>query len=190
MAAGFALMGVACWMSAHADAAWAGFSFWHSDVLLAFGLSMAYVGMVGAIILQGLESGALQSAVNAATFSGWFHTIRIFGGQLGVAALNRFLTVREKFHSNRLGLDVSIGSWITDERLRMLTGGLLPHSSGPDEAQARALGLLQLQVHKQAATLSYVDGFVLLEWSVVIFLILAVFLKPFSVNYRMLSKAD
>jgi DHA2 family multidrug resistance protein len=190
MAAGFALMGVACWMSANADAAWAGFSFWHSDLLLAFGLSMAYVGMVGAIILQGLESGALQSAVNAATFSGWFHTIRIFGGQVGVAALNHFLSVREKFHSNRLGLDVSIGSWITDERLRALTGGLLPHSSGLDEAQARAVGLLQAQVRKQAATLSYADGFVLLEWSVVLFLILAALLKPFSADYRMLSKAD
>jgi len=190
MGAGFALMGVACWMSAHADAAWAGFSFWHSDLLLAFGLSMAYVGMVGAIILQGLESGALKSAVNAATFSGWFHTIRIFGGQVGVAMLTRFLAVREKFHSNRLGLDVSVGSWITEERLRALTGGLLPHSSGLDEAQARAVGLLQAQVRKQAATLSYVDGFVLLEWSIVLFLILAAFLKPFSVNYRLLSKAD
>jgi len=190
MAAGFALTGVSCWMSAHADAAWAGFSFWHSDLLLAFGLSMAYVGMVGAIVIQGLESGALTSAVNAATFSGWFHTIRIFGGQVGVAALTRFLSVREKFHSNRLGLDVSIGSWITEDRLRTLTGGLLPHSSGLDEAQARSLGLLQAQVRKQAATLSYLDGFVLLEWSIVLFLILAAFLKPFSANYRLLSKAD
>ena len=190
MAGGFALVGLACWMSAHADAAWAGFSFWHSDLLLAFGLSMAYVGMVGAIILQGLETGALTSAVNAATFSGWFHTIRIFGGQLGVAALTRFLSVREKFHSNRLGLDVSIGSWITEERLRALAGGLLPHSSGLDEAQARSLGLLQAQVRKQAATLTYVDGFVLLEWSIVFFLILAAFLKPFAASYRLLSKAD
>jgi MFS transporter, DHA2 family, multidrug resistance protein len=190
MVAGFALLGVACWMGAHADASWAGFSFWHSDLLLAFGLSMAYVGMVGAIILQGLESGALTSAVNAATFSGWFHSIRIFGGQLGVAALTHFLSVREKFHSNRLGLNVSIGSWITEERLRTLAGGLLPHSSGLDEGQARSLGLLQAQVRKQAATLSDLDGFVLLEWSIVLFLVLAVFLKPFSANYRLLSKAD
>jgi DHA2 family multidrug resistance protein len=190
MAAGFALVGVACWMSAHVDAAWAGFSFWRSDLLLAFGLSMAYVGMVGAIILQGLESGTLKSAANAATFAGWFHTIRIFGGQVGVAALTRFITVREKFHSNRLGLDVSMGSWITEERLRMLAGGLLPHSSGLDEAQARSLGLLQLQIRKQAATLSYLDGFVLLEWSIVLFLILAAFLKPLSASYQLLSKAD
>jgi len=90
----------------------------------------------------------------------------------------------------RLGLDVSIGSWITEERLRMLAAGLLPHASSLDEAQARSLGLLQLQVRKQAATLSYVDGFVLLEWSVVLFLILAAFLKPFAANYRLLSKAD
>jgi DHA2 family multidrug resistance protein len=85
---------------------------------------------------------------------------------------------------------VSIGSWITEERLRSLTGGLLPHSSGLDDAQARALGLLNAQVRKQAATLSYLDGFVLLEWSIVLFLILAAFVKPFVANYRMLSKAD
>ena len=58
-----------------------------------------------------------------------------FGGQVGVATLTRFISVREKFHSNRLGLDVSIGSWTTEERLRSLTGGLLPHSSGLDEAR-------------------------------------------------------
>jgi hypothetical protein len=102
----------------------------------------------------------------------------------GIATLNtRLLSVGLPDLRGALGFGV-------DERLRTLAGGFLPRSSGLDEAQARSLGLLQAQVRKQAATLSYLDGFVLLEWSIVLFLILAVFLKPFSANYRLLSKAD
>jgi hypothetical protein len=102
----------------------------------------------------------------------------------GIATLNaRLLSVGLPDLRGALGFGV-------DERLRTLAAGFLPRSSGLDEAQARSLGLLQAQVRKQAATLSYLDGFVLLEWSIVLFLILAVFLKPFSANYRLLSKAD
>jgi MFS transporter, DHA2 family, multidrug resistance protein len=91
-------------------------------------------------------------------------------------------------------LGVFMGAGIATLNARLLSVGLPDLRGamgfGVDEAQARSLGLLQAQVRKQAATLSYVDGFVLLEWSVVLFLILAAFLKPFSVNYRLLSKAD
>jgi hypothetical protein len=102
----------------------------------------------------------------------------------GIATLNtRLLSVGLPDLRGALGFGA-------EERLRTLAAGLLPHSSGLDEVRARSLGLLQAQVRKQAATLSYLDGFVLLEWSIVLFLILAVFLKPFSANYRLLSKAD
>jgi DHA2 family multidrug resistance protein len=42
--------------------------------------------------------------------------------------MTRFISVREQFHSNLLGLDVQTGSWLTDMRLRMLGGALLPES--------------------------------------------------------------
>ena len=56
--------------------------------------------------------------------------------------MTRFISVREKFHSNLLGLNVQAGSWLTDKRLRMLSGALLPDSTGPEEAQHRALSIL------------------------------------------------
>ncbi len=62
-------------------------------------LACAYIGLVSSIVLEGLEAGALKSTTNAATFSGFMHFIRIFGGQVGVAVMTRVLTVREKFHS-------------------------------------------------------------------------------------------
>jgi DHA2 family multidrug resistance protein len=112
------------------------------------------------------------------------HFIRIFGGQVGVAAMTRFISVREQFHSNLLGLHVQIGSWLTDERVRMLTGGLLQGSAGPEEAQDRAVGILSEQVRAQAYTLAISDGFLLIGWVVVAYLLLMLLLRPGHVSYK------
>lgn len=112
------------------------------------------------------------------------HFIRIFGGQIGVAVMTRFLSVREKFHSNMLGLQVQSGSWLTDDRLRMLSGGVLPASTGSEEAKHRALDLISQQVRAQAYTLAVSDGFVLIGWVVVGYLLLMLLLKPVRISYK------
>jgi DHA2 family multidrug resistance protein len=98
----------------------------------------------------------------------------------------RFISVREKFHSNLLGLHVDLGSWLTDERVRMLSAGLFPGSAGPEEAQQRAVGILSQQVRAQAYTLATADGFVLIAWAAVAYLLLMLFLRPGKVTYKML----
>jgi hypothetical protein len=40
--------------------------------------------------------------------------------------LTHFISVREKFHSNLLGLHVQTGNWLTTERLKMLTEDCCP----------------------------------------------------------------
>ena len=130
----------------------------------------------------------MKSASNAATFSGFMHAVRIFGGQVGVAIMTRFVSVREQFHSNMLGLNVQAGGWLTDERLRMLSGGLLPGSTGLDEAQAHAVGLLSQQVRGQAYTLATVDGFVLIAWVMVGYLLMMLILQPDTISYNDLRK--
>jgi DHA2 family multidrug resistance protein len=144
------------------------------------------VGLVSSIVLAVLEAGGLSSPVNAATASGFMHFMRIFGGQVGVAFMTRFVTVRERFHSNLLGLNVQVGSWLTDERLHTLTAGFLPSSGGPDEAQSRAIGVLNQQVSAQAYTLAISDGFVLIGWIVVMYLLMMLFLRPGKINFRIL----
>jgi DHA2 family multidrug resistance protein len=133
--------------------------------------------------LQALEAGVLSSAANAATYSGFVHFIRLFGGQVGVAVMTHFIATREKVHSNLLGLHVQIGDWLTDERVRMLTGGLLPGFSGLEEAQYRAFGVLSQQVRAQAYTLAIADGFILVGWVVVVYLFLMLFLQPGKLSY-------
>src|SRR5258708_40373430 len=92
--------------------------------------------------------------------------------------MGSLISGREKFHFNLLGLHVQFGDWLTDERLRTLTAGLLPGSSGPDEAQNRAAGILSRQVQAQAYTLAVSDGFIGNAWLEVGYLMLMLCLRP------------
>jgi MFS transporter, DHA2 family, multidrug resistance protein len=188
LALGLTIVAAACWVLAHLDSSWAGSSFKTVELFLSAGLACAYIGLVSSIVLEALEAGALTSAAYAATFSGFMHFIRIFGGEAGVAGMTRFITVRERFHSNLLGLNVRIGNWLTDERLRMLGGGVLPGSTGPGEAQERAVDILNQQVRAQAYTMAIADGFILIGWMTVAYLLLMLFLKPGKFSYKDLRK--
>jgi MFS transporter, DHA2 family, multidrug resistance protein len=184
LAVGLTRAAVSCWICAHLDSSWAGNNFEVMELLLASGLACTYIGLVSSIVLEGLEVGALSNAANAATFSGFMHFIRIFGGEVGVAVMTRLISVREQFHSNMLGLRVQTGSWLTDDRLRTLSGGVLADSSGLDEAGHRAVAIMSQQVRAQAYTLSMSDGFILIGWVVAGYLLIMLFLKPGRLSYK------
>lgn len=184
LALGLTIVAVGCWFLARLDTSWAGTSFETVELALACGFACSYVGLVGSLVLQGMEAGALTSAANAATYSGFIHFIRLFGGQVGVAIMTHFISVREKFHSNLLGLHVQTGNWLTDERVGTLGGGVLTGSTGSEEAQSRAVGLLGQQMRAQAYTLATADGFILIGWFVVAYLLLMLLLKPGRLSYR------
>ncbi len=184
LASGLTIVAVGCWILSHVDTSWAGNSFEKIELLISCGFAGSYIGLLGSIVLEGLEVGALTSATVAASYSGFMHFIRLFGGEVGVAVMARFITVRERFHSNLLGLHVQAGTWITDERVRMLSGGLLPASTGSEEAQYRAVGILSQQVRAQAYTMAISDGFILVGWMVVAYLMLMLCLHPGKFEYK------
>jgi DHA2 family multidrug resistance protein len=185
LALGLGLGGICCMLWSYVDSSWAGNSFVMVELLMSFALACAYVGMVSSIVLEGLEAGALTSASGAATFSGFMHFNRIFGGEIGTAAMNRVITVREKFHSNIL---VQMNEWLTNQRVHMLTAGLLPNSNGREEAQNRAVAILSKQVHAQAYTMAVSDGFIAIIWVVFAYLFLMLALKPGKVTFLDLRK--
>ena len=185
---GLTITAVSCWLCAKIDPSWGGTSFVRTELALAIGFGCAYIGMVGAIVLEALEAGALKSPANVATFSGLMHFVRIFGGGVGVAILHHFLSVREKFHSNMLGVHIQTGGWLTWERLRMLSAGVFANSSGAGQSQARAVALLSQQVRAPAFTESIADGFVLMCWVVVGFLIAMLFMRPGVLGFKDLRK--
>jgi DHA2 family multidrug resistance protein len=189
LAVGFATVAIACLINTQLTSAWAGDNFWTSQLIIGVGLSLTFVAMVGSIVQQAVNSGAILRPIDVLTYSAFIHSIRLFGGEAGTAFMQRFISVREQFHSNLIGLHVEAGNWLTDERLRLLTGAVSANSSGMDEAQRRSAALLGGQVRQQAYTLAYMDGFMIIAWVCVGVIALIACLKPMKIFFDSQSSA-
>jgi DHA2 family multidrug resistance protein len=181
LAFGFALVAVACFANAGLTSAWAGDDFLAMQIIQAVGQCAAFVGLVTILILLALRSGALSRPADIATFAAFFQTVRLFGGQLGTVFMQRFTSLREQSHSYTIGLNVEAGHYLTDERLRALTGGLSGGSASSDDAQARAVGILDATVRQQAYTLAFIDGFLIIGWAIVLCLVVLAVLRPVAI---------
>src|SRR5262249_6621458 len=137
LAAGFACMAFACYLNAGLTSAWSASNYYRTELLMGVGQAFAFIGLVGTIILQGIFSGGLSKPQWILTFSAFFHTVRIFGGNLGAVYMGHFIAQREKVHSNLIGLHVQSGSWITDTNIHQLAAGLFSKSSGAAAATGR-----------------------------------------------------
>src|SRR6202007_218137 len=149
MATGFACIAFACYLNADLTSAWSASNYYRTELLMGLGQCFAFVGLVGTIILQGIFSGGLSKPQYILTFSAFFHTVRLFGGELGAVYMGHFVAQREKLHSNLLGLHVQTGNWITDGNIRALTAGVYAKSSGLPAATGPAVDLMgnRLRVH-------------------------------------------
>jgi DHA2 family multidrug resistance protein len=150
---------------------------------MAVGQSFAFIGLVGSIVLDAVVSGALARPPAVLTYAAYFHLVRLLGGELGVSFMTHFIAVREKLHSNLLGLHVQSGSWITDGSVHALTAGLLSKSSGIAAATSRAVGLVSSRIRLQAYTLTFIDGFYLIAGACVLALLVTAFIRRFPLSY-------
>jgi MFS transporter, DHA2 family, multidrug resistance protein len=190
MAAGFVCMAAASLMNAQFTAAWSASNYYRSELLMGVGQSFAFIGLVSTIVLQAIFTGGLTKPQAALTFSAFFHVIRLLGGQMGVALMTYYIAVRERLHSNLLGLHVQPGNWIDDAAIRQLTAGLYAKSSGLPAATGRAVGLISARVRLQAYTLTFIDGFHLVAWACVVALFLVAMLKKAPLHYGEIGFPD
>ena len=190
MAAGFACIAAASLLNAQYTLAWSASNYYRSELLMGVGQSFAFIGLVSTIVLQAVFTGGLSKPQAALTFSAFFHTIRLFGGQLGVAFMTHFIAVREQLHSNLLGLHVQQGNWIDDTALRQLTAGLYAKSAGLSAATGRAVGLIGARVRLQAYSLTFIDGFHFIAWACVAALLLIALLRKSPLHYGELGFPD
>ena len=184
MAIGFAMIAFACLMNANFTSTWSAENYFRTELLMAVGQSFAFMGLVSSLILQAISSGALAVPQRTLTFSAFFHTVRLFGGQIGVAIMGRFIAEREKLHSNLLGLQVQRGDWISEGTVRDLTAGLAAKSNGLAGAAGRALGILDGKVRLQAYALTFIDAFHLVVWTCVGVLFVIAMLHRSPMNFR------
>lgn len=183
LATGFAIIAVACLFNAQLTSAWAGDNFFLTQILMGFGLGIAFTALVGSIIQNIFASNALTNPINVLTYSSFIHCIRLFGGELGTAFMQRLVSVREQFHSNIIGLHIDGGHWLTSERLALIAQGLFPNSAGSEEAQARAALVLGGQVKVQAYSLAYSDAYMAIALVAALAIILIAFMKPMKIIF-------
>jgi DHA2 family multidrug resistance protein len=187
LASGFALMALACYLNAGMTSAWSASNYYRTELLTGVGQGFAFIGLVSAIILQGIFSGGLSKPQWILTLSAFFHTVRLFGGTLGAVAMGHFIAQQEKLHSNLLGLHVERGNWITDGSIQGLAAELFAHSAGFAAATGRAVGIAAGRLRLQAYTMSINDGFLLVAWSCACALILVAMLGKSPLTYGDLS---
>jgi MFS transporter, DHA2 family, multidrug resistance protein len=183
MAAGFTCIAAASLLNAQYTSAWSAADFYRSELLMGVGQSFVFIGLVSTIVLQAIFTGGLSKPQAALTFSAFFHVVRLLGGQIGVAFMTHFIAIRERIHSNLLGLHVQQGNWTSDAAIRQLTAGLSGKSSGLPAATGRAVGLISARVRLQAYTLTFIDGFHLIAWACVAALLLVALLKKSPLDY-------
>ena len=188
LTAGFSLVGIACLLNARVTSVWAGPNFGIPQAVMAVGLALAFNSMVGSIILEVLDSGALTRPADVLTFAGFFQITRLFGGEMGSTFMGHFIAVREQFHSNMLGLYVQLGNGLTEYRLFGLQHAFAPHSTGLT-ATGRAAEVLGLQIRQQAFTLAISDSFLLLATCCVACLIVVAFMSKVPTQYRQVTAA-
>jgi len=187
LAAGLTCTAFAVYLNSEYTTVWSAANYYRTELLTGIGQSVALIGLVGCIILQGIFTGGLAKPQWILTFSAMFHTIRLFGGTAGAIYMAHFLAQREKLHSNLLGLHVTQGSWVTDGNLHALAAGVYAKSPSAAAAGARAVELIAARLRLQAYALSLNDGFLLVAWSCVLALLLTALLRQSPLNYGDLS---
>ena len=188
MALGFASIAFACVLNADFTSVWAPENYFRTELLMAVGQSLAMLGLVSSLILQAAFSGGVSAPQKALTFAAFFHTVRLLGGQMGVALMGHFIAEREKLHSFLLGLQVQSGDWITESTLRHLAAGLAAKSAGIVAATGRAVGIVDAKLRLQAYSLTFIDAFQLVAWACAAMLLVTAVLRKSPMSFGQLAR--
>jgi DHA2 family multidrug resistance protein len=190
LAAGFAVIAIAALMDSHITSAWSGNSFSLSQVVLAMGEGFAFNGMVGTIILDILNSGSMDKGPDVLSFSGFFQTIRLFGGELGASFIQFFLHSRQVFHYDLLSAGIQGGATPVIERSRMLAAGMHAQGATQDIASGRAAVLFAGSIRQQAFTMAIMDSVTLIAYVATGCLLIVVCLKGLRVGFPQIIAAS
>jgi DHA2 family multidrug resistance protein len=99
---------------------------------------------------------------NMSSASSLYNMSRILGGAVGTAILATVITVREQYHSARLGESVSQFSTATQERIAQLTSTYLARGGDLGDATQQAIATVSNVVRREAYVMAYNDAFFIL----------------------------
>lgn len=189
MAIGFAIIGVTTFLCSRLSSTWSAGSFIPYCVAFAIGESFALLGLVGSILLQVIGTGAVGTGGKVArpfdvlTFSSFFHTVRLMGGEIGTVLMLHFVTQRTKFHANLLGQTVQPDRASVQSQLSEGVSYLAHTLSNPAQANGWLSSLLGTGLRQQAVTMAYADAFLSLAYCCIAVLITILFIRLVFRNF-------
>ena len=116
----------------------------------------------------------------AGSASGLFNMLRNLGGSVGIAILSTLFTMREQFHSAKLGEGVTVYSQAVQERLLNLTMFFTSKGYDPKSALEKAVGAVDFTVRKQASVMAFNDCFYFVSIALVLSSFLILFCQKVS----------
>ena len=153
--AGLLLFSASCFMNSRMDANTGYDQLVVSQVLRALGQPLIVLTLSNFAIHR-VELPNLSSA------SSLYNMSRILGGAVGTAILATTITLREHFHSARIGESVSLFSSATQERLDRLSSYFVMHSGDAVDARRQAIAVLDHLVRRESYVMAYNDCFFIL----------------------------
>ncbi len=129
-----------------------------------------------ALIIRGFGLGFLFTPINNVIFaalkgpeiaqgSSFINLFRQLGGSFGIAVLNTYITNMARQHRSFLVSDLTPGDPNYIARVNGIAGSLLAHGYSAADSAMMALKVLDGTVQRQAAVMSFNDGFLLLGLS-------------------------
>jgi len=172
---GILLFGGSSFFTSHLDSDFAGPQFYIPLIIRALGQPLIMVPL-SAISTAGMAKGRESGSASAL-----FNMMRNIGGSIGIAGLSTLLSVRERFHSARIGESVTIYSGAVQERLQQSATYFMSQGSDPSSAHMRAIGAVGGAVRRQAFLLAYSDCFLALGCVLLSSAIALFFMKKASI---------
>ncbi len=132
-----------------------------------------------ALLIRGAGLGMMFTPINNVAYAslkpseaqqaaGLINLSRQLGGSFGIALLASFVTTHTQIHRADLVSNVYAGNALVEQRIQAFAANLLAHGFSPEAARRGALAILDQQVTRQSAMLSYNDAWMLLLLSFLI----------------------
>jgi DHA2 family multidrug resistance protein len=167
---GFSLIAIGSWMDTELTDVWVSENFIPSQFVEAMGLAFAITAVITFTVANITPP---QAAAIAATVQ----IARLLGSEIGNAAIQTFVRVREQVHSNLLGLHLTVNSPRSEHIKTQLTGVFDSVSTAAADPSLQAAGTLADKVRDQAYVLAYIDAFWLVAWVSLLGMLLVMLLR-------------
>ncbi|XGV94762.1 MAG: DHA2 family efflux MFS transporter permease subunit [Leptolyngbya sp. BL-A-14] len=170
IATGFTLFGLSCFMNSTMTHETGINQLIPAQIVRALGQPLVMTPL-SSVATAGIEAKQIGSA------SALYNMARNLGGSVGIATLSTLLSMREKFHSNRLVDSISLYNPITQQRVDQLTQLFLSKGTDPVLAQSQAIAQLDQIVRREANVMAYNDCFFFMGCALFASAVLVLFLK-------------